>query len=147
MGDDGVAVGDCTPCIRSNPKPLSLDKQSRAALASVGARQLPSATIDLVAPSELGSVVAIDEERPVRAIVRPSFRAGAITTLTSMSSASGAVLLADQSFNFVDLAETALHAVARLARNAEALVLEFSDLGDAVGALQNAVGISSRASA
>ncbi len=81
MGDDSLVVDSATVAIRSNPKPISIDAAARAALLQAGptdlalrrafARELP-----LVAPHELGPIVAVDEAVSPVLIMHSRFRAG-----------------------------------------------------------------------
>jgi energy-coupling factor transporter ATP-binding protein EcfA2 len=134
MGDDTVAVeGDR---IRSNPKPIAIDEQSRAAL-----QRLDQANPELhirgtvAAPRALGPVVRAGGVAAASVIVRPIYRAGAATSLLPLTPGSAAELLADQSFNFAPNGDTALRTIAAVARRSSAFALEFGDVDEAADAV------------
>jgi hypothetical protein len=140
LGEESIAVTS-TGGVIANPKPLKLDRESRAALqAYAPAVEVLAADRSLVAPTSLGAVGACDTRSEPVLIVRPAFRAGAQARVTPMPASDAAELLADQSFNFAALGADALHAVACLARHAPAFTLEFDDLADAVAAVRCLLG-------
>jgi energy-coupling factor transporter ATP-binding protein EcfA2 len=130
MGDDTVAVDGHR--IRSNPKPIAIDHQSRSAL-----QQLDPANPELharsavLAPRGVGPVVRAGGVAAASLIVRPAYRAGVTTSVMPLTPASAAEILADQSFNFATHGPTMLRAIASMARRCTALVLEFGDVADA----------------
>jgi hypothetical protein len=139
MGDDSLVV-DAAMQLRANPKPIAVDDASRAAIAGIA----PIGTTlgagrQLVAPQVLGDVVAADGTATAVVIVHSTYRSGAPTTVTAMTPAAAAELLADQSFNFSPLGAVALRAVSTLARRARAVAIEFGDLSSAVDAISAAV--------
>jgi hypothetical protein len=144
LGEESVAV---TPagCIVANPKPLALDPGSLAALHSYApAVEVLGADRPLVAPTAIGAPGANDQPAEPVLIVRPAFRAACKTRATPMAASDAAVLLADQSFNFVSLGADALKTVARIARRAPAFTLEFGDLAAAVAEVRGLLADAGR---
>ena len=142
MGDDSLVVDSAPVRIRSNPKPISIDAAARAALVRVGPatgafRPLAGGQ-PLVAPHDLGRVVAVDGPASPVLVVHSRFRAGVPTSVVALAPAAVAELLADQSFNFPTVGPAGLRAIAALARRAQGLVVEWSDLGTATGAISDA---------
>jgi energy-coupling factor transporter ATP-binding protein EcfA2 len=130
MGDDTVAADGYR--IRSNPKPMSIDDSSRRALQELdGTNAELHARSAILAPRAVGPVMRAGGMAAAALIVRPSYRAGAATSIAPLTTAEAAEILADQSFNFAARGAEALHAVASIARRCVAFVLEFSDVGEA----------------
>jgi hypothetical protein len=153
LGEDSIGTTKAG-CIAANPKPLALDRGSRAALRAF-APDVGALADDhpLLAPTVIGAVGESGHRAEPALIVCPAFRAGVDARVTPLPAADAAVLLADQSFNFAALGADALRTIADIARHAPAFTLEFGDLGAAVDALRTlvddaaAVGPPSQASA
>jgi hypothetical protein len=136
LGEESITV---TPagCVVANPKPLALDRDSRAALHSFApAVEVLAADRPLVAPTAIGPVGASDQPAEPALILRPAFRTGCDMRVTPLPVSEAAFLLADQSFNFAALGADALHTIGRIARRAPAFTFEFSDLAGAVAAVR-----------
>jgi energy-coupling factor transporter ATP-binding protein EcfA2 len=144
MGDDSLVVDSAPARIRSNPKPISIDAAARAALLRVGPttgalRRAFAGGQPLVAPHELGRVVAVDGRASPVLVVYSRFRPGVPTSIAALAPAAVAELLADQSFNFPTVEPVGLRAIAALARRARGLEVEWGDLATATGAISDAL--------
>ena len=127
LTDDSLAVGD-EMHIRSNPKPIALDRGSCRALSLAVD---PSASTQtgkvLIAPRSLGIVLDAEHRCTPALIVRPRFRRGSGTAVAPLTPAEAAELLADQAFNFAADGTAGLRAVATLGRSCTALIIEYGD--------------------
>jgi hypothetical protein len=145
MGDDSLVVDGATAQIRSNPKPIGLDDDSRTALMRIAPTNpaLRHAR-RMLAPHALGAVVAAGVPVPAALIVHSFYRPDISTLVTPITPAGAAAVLADQSFNFSARGADGLRAVAALARRARAIVVEFGDVVEAVDAISAAVAAPTR---
>jgi len=136
LGEESIGLtGD--GFVLANPKPLALDEGSRLALSRFAPAVVElEGDRPLAAPTALGAVASLDGLAEPALIVQPRYEPLAATKAEPMSAAEAAILLADQSFNFVARGAGALHAVARGARRAPAFTLVFGELQSAVGAVE-----------
>jgi len=139
MGDDSIAVCSEGPVVASNPKPIAVDEHARAALRRLAPGHQGLAASDLLAPAELGSWVPGGHVRVPAVIVQPSYRPNGRTRVTEMSPGDAAEVLAYQSFNFDTLGAAALRDVVGLARRCTAMVVEYSDVAEAVDVIAGAM--------
>jgi hypothetical protein len=143
IGDEVIGLDDTATHLFANPKPLKLDRDSRAALFADGRLQTLAADhVDeemLVAPHELGAVVSPGPISAPVAVVRIAYQPGVPARIAPISRADVAEALADQCFNFELWGARGLDAVAALARSASGFRLEFGDLDGAVAQLEDAL--------
>ncbi len=140
LGDDSLAVDDGGTRIRSNPKPIALDGDSRRALTltAVGHHSTQTGKA-LVAPTSVGTVFDAESTWAPALIVQPRFRPGEDTAVAPLAPAEAAELLADQSFNFASAGAAGLRTVATLGRSCAAFVVEYGDLAAAVDMISQAL--------
>jgi energy-coupling factor transporter ATP-binding protein EcfA2 len=134
MGDDTITV-DEDHHISANPKPIGIDTRARAALLQLRDNAELRAESALAAPNAVGRVLRSGQCARPNLVVRATYHPHAPASLTPISPADVAEMLADQSFNFARLGEAALRPVTAIAREACGFELEFGDLADAVDAV------------
>lgn len=135
LGDDSVVLTEAGEII-SNPKPVALDDASRSALLRMHPDNVELQRFRrLFAAGGFGVAVPVDAPVAPGLIVRASFRPDAETSVTALTAADTAVLLADQSFNFATCGAGGLRAVGAASRRARAIAVEFGDLASAVAAI------------
>jgi hypothetical protein len=139
MGDDSIAVSSDGPVVTSNPKPIAVDEDGRAALLRLAPGHPALTAADMLSPGELGSCVSVGGARVPAVIVRPRYRPEGATTVTAMSPGDAAEVLAYHSFNFDTLGAAALRDVVGIARRCTAMVLEYSDAAEAVDVIMRAL--------
>jgi hypothetical protein len=138
-GDEAVGVDEAVAATTPNPKPFKLDLRSRRALDAAFGTALGAELEDrehLVAPQELGAVCRGPTIGPPATVVRIAYRSGAAANVSPLSRADVAEGLADQCFNFAAWGARALHTVARVARQAQGLRLEFGAIVPACEAIE-----------
>jgi hypothetical protein len=136
LGEESVGLTS-EGLVVTNPKPLALDDDSRAALGAFDPSVADLAAGDsLVAPTSLGAVGSLVDCVEPTLVIMPTFERHAATRAIPMSRADAAVLLADQSFNFPALGADALQRIGRVARRASAYTLVFDELRAATAAVK-----------
>lgn len=142
-GDEVLALDPAATSLFANPKPFKLDGRSRRALHRLlgaggerrGDVEGRCAQERLVAPHDLGPVVASRAVEAPVAVVHVEFRPGATASVSPLSRGEVAEVLAGQCFNFAMWGGRALDAVAELARRAPGVRLVFGELEGALFAL------------
>jgi hypothetical protein len=139
MGDDAVEARghESAAWVVSNPKPIALDDNSRAALMNLapGNPELNEARA-VVAPTGIGKAIPVDAELEPALVVIADYQADRPTTAQGLTRGEVAELLAAQSFNFPDVGRPALQTVAAIARSAPGFRLQFDDLASACAVIE-----------
>jgi HprK-related kinase A len=124
------------------PRPIALKNQSIAvmrefapdALLGPEVRGTRKGTVAHVAPPP-SSVHRQSEAVPARRIVFPQWSSGTALQLTPVSGAHGFISVAQNAFNYELLGETGFDTVHDMIRQCDCFHLSYSDLDEAVAAL------------
>lgn len=138
----------------ANPRPCKLDHASLRALGASspdagGPRSSSSAGRPevLVAPGELGSVLASGTQLVPRLVVQPEYRAGARCRRRRLSPAQVALLLAEQTFEFAQWGGVGLDRLASVARGCPGYHVTFGSVVDARDAIEQVLRSDGRLTA
>lgn len=146
FSDELALIDGDRGCLVPMPRPVSLKNQSidvirrrhPAGVFGPVAEDTHKGTIaHLVAPDasvDLASVVA-----PPALIVFPKWRQGAALTVVPVGQGQAAMRLIDQSFNYPILGARGFDWLSSLVRSAEAWEIEYSDLDEVAGALDELI--------
>jgi hypothetical protein len=136
VGDEALGLAEGADALLAYPKPFKLERGARAALAALtggDAWRAQDGCDEVIVPADvIGRVVAPAPLAPPVAVVEIAYRPGAGARTAALSRADVAELLAEQTFSFSRWGARGLDAVARLARTAPGLRMEFGGLGAAV---------------
>jgi hypothetical protein len=132
LTDEVVAIDPITLAAQPYAKPLSIDRGSWQVLARLRPWHADRISGQWQVPAGRIRPGAVSGPAPVRLVVAPAYRRGAVTTLQPVSRGQMLLTLADSTFAFREAPERNLRVLARLLAGCDCYRLTVGDLDEAV---------------